>query len=122
MIIAILYPLDRFNGLALDITNKAKVNSYKVFIMLLVKVVGAVAAILLFKDILNPHAYSKEYINQFPIIGVAISVLFATVAGIIFGNYHLRKEFDYSITGILSMGYTETKLLIRKALNLKTKD
>jgi len=122
MVIAILFPLDRFNGLALDITNKAKINSYKVALMLLVKVVGAIVAILLLKNMLDPHAYTKEYLDQFPIIGVAISVLFATLTGILFGNYHLRKDINYTIGEIFSLGYTETKNLIRKMLNLKTTD
>jgi O-antigen/teichoic acid export membrane protein len=121
MVIAILYPLDRFNGLALDITNKAKINSYKVALMLGVKVIGAIWAIWLLKNVLDPATHTADYINQFPILGVAFSVFFSTLAGILFGHYHLRKNMDYTLPGILSLGYTETKYLMRKMLNLKSK-
>src|SRR6202000_2408622 len=49
MLVAILYPIDRFNGMALDITHNTKTNFYKVIIMLVVKV----AANFLFITILG---------------------------------------------------------------------
>jgi O-antigen/teichoic acid export membrane protein len=103
MAISILYPFDRFNGVTLDITNHNRINSIKVAIMLIVKVLAAFAGIYLLKSV----------------FGIVWAILISTVAGVIFGHYHLRKVITYSFREIFSLGYSETIVLIRKQLGKK---
>jgi len=93
MFIAILYPIDRFNGVTLDIINQPKINVYKVILMGTVNIIVAVVAIYFLK-----HVY-----------GVVIATFCTTVAGVIFGYHHLRKHLNYTISDILSLGYVELK-------------
>ena len=101
MMVGILYPFDRFNGVTLDITNHAQVNSKKVALMLVVKVITAIVGILIFKNI----------------YGIVFGIFLSTVAGVVFGHYYLRKQITYTITEILQLGFSETKALIRKQFN-----
>ncbi len=105
LIISVSYPIDRFNGLALDIIHKTKVNSYKVIIMLVVKIATGLLFAWLLKNI----------------YGIVISTFLMTIAAIFYGYYQLRKSLDFTIPGILSLGYTELKVLIRKTLKLTAK-
>lgn len=98
MLVALLYPLDRFNGLALDVMRETKVNFYKVIIMLAVKVSGNFIGLYMFHNI----------------YGINFSSFIVTVAAIVYGNYKLRKCFDYRIADVVTSGYHEMKLLIRK--------
>jgi O-antigen/teichoic acid export membrane protein len=93
MFIAILYPIDRFNGVTLDIINLPKINTYKVILMGIVNIVVAFIAIYFLK-----HVY-----------GVVIATFCTTLAGIIFGYRHLRKHLNYTLTDILSLGMAELK-------------
>ena len=111
MVIALLYPIDRFNGLALDMTHKTKVNFYKVIIMLVVKVVVNFAGIYMFKNITGIQ-FSGLY-------GIALSYFLVTLSAIVYGNYQLKKTLDYTIPGILSLGYSEMKTFISQNLKFK---
>lgn len=96
MIIAILYPIDRFNGLTLDIIHQTKINFQKVIVMLVAKMIG---------DFLFIYFMGN-------IFGIALSQLLSTVAGIIFGYVMLRKYVNYTIPEIIVTGLRETKLLL----------
>ena len=111
MIIALLYPLDRFNGLALDMIHKTKVNFYKVIIMLVVKVAVNFGGIYLFSRIAG--------IQLSGLYGIVLSYLLVTLSAIVYGNYQLRKSLDYTIPGILSLGYSEMKVFIGQNLKFK---
>ncbi len=102
LILSIFYPIDRFNGLALDIIHRTKTNFYKVVLMLAVKI----AAGLIFTFTLRN------------IFGVVIGNYLMTLAGILYGYYELRKNFDYTIPGILSAGYTEMKTFLKKEIKV----
>jgi O-antigen/teichoic acid export membrane protein len=102
MVASLFYPIDRFNGLALDVIRQTKVNFYKVIIMLAVKVACNFAGLAIFGNI----------------YGVNLSCFIVTIAAIFFGNYQLRKHLDYKIPDILLSGYQETKLLIQKNTKL----
>jgi O-antigen/teichoic acid export membrane protein len=93
MFIAVLYPIDRFNGVTLDIINQPKINVYKVILMGVVNISVAFISILLLKNI----------------YGVVAATFCTTVAGIIFGYHHLRKHLNYTIRDILSLGFIELK-------------
>ena len=104
MFVAIIYPVDRFNGATLDIIHLPKINFYKVLIMLAVTMVATISGVLIFRSIW----------------GVALAFPVPTIAGLTFGYFHLRKHFDYSITGILKTGYEELTILVRKILSKNT--
>ncbi len=105
MLVAILFPIDRFNGVALDIIHKTKTNFYKVIIMLVVKVAANFAGIAIFGNL----------------YGIAFSLFLVTVSAIMYGNYQLRKYLDYTIPGILITGFVEMKAFIRENVNYKSK-
>jgi O-antigen/teichoic acid export membrane protein len=101
MFMAILFPIDRFNGVTLDIIHKPQINFYKVIIMVVVNVIATSVGIYLFKNI----------------YGAAFTAPFALLAGLAFGYYHLKKNLDnYSLRGIMVTGYVEAKSFIRQMM------
>ncbi len=98
MILSILFPLDRFNGVALDITRNTKINFYKILIMLVLTVVFDYIGIALLGNV----------------YGAALCTYIVIITAIIYGNYQLGKHLDYTISGILSSGYAEIKENIRQ--------
>jgi O-antigen/teichoic acid export membrane protein len=95
MALAILYPIDRFVGVTLDVVNQPRLNLVKVFLMLAVNVVGDVTALLVFGNI----------------YGVAVASLPTGITGFTFGYIHLKKHLPLSIRDILSTGFREIKVL-----------
>jgi O-antigen/teichoic acid export membrane protein len=100
LLASVLFPLDRFNGLALDVLRQTKVNFYKVIIMLGVKVGGNFAGIAMFGNI----------------FGVNLSAFVVVISAIVYGNYQLKKCLNYRIPDILKLGYQEVKLIVYKKL------
>ena len=100
MFCSILYPIDRFNGVTLDILQQQKVNFYKVLVMIAANLPVAFIGIFLFKNIW----------------GVAIATPATLLAGLFFGYYHLRKHMEYSFKEIIITGYVESLEIIRKTL------
>lgn len=95
IVVSFLYPIDRFNGVTLDIIQQQKVNFYKVLVMLATNVPVTYFGILLLQNIW----------------GAAIAIPFTTLAGLLFGYYHLRKHIDYTIGGIFKTGFIESRNL-----------
>jgi O-antigen/teichoic acid export membrane protein len=93
MCIAVLYPIDRFNGVTLDIIHQPKVNLYKVIAMGTVNIAVAFGATMILKDV----------------YGIVIAVFCSTIAGLTVGYYHLRKHLNYSLRGIIVLGFVELK-------------
>lgn len=93
MFIAILYPIDRFNGVTLDIIHQPKVNLYKVVTMGTVNIIVAFVAISILKNV----------------YGIVIATFCSTIAGLTVGYYHLRKHLNYSLRGIIVLGVVEMK-------------
>jgi len=98
MFFAILYPIDRFNGVTLDIIHQPKINFYKVLVMLAANMSVAFLGFYFFKNL----------------YGVAIATPFTLLAGLLFGYFHLKKHIQYSFSGILQTGYTELTFLTAK--------
>lgn len=107
MAMSILFPIDRFVGVTLDVVNQPRLNLLKVFLMVAVNVVGDVVALLLFHSI----------------YGVAIASIPTTIAGFIFGYFQLKKFLPLSVKDILATGYGEVRALllgfVGKAATLK---
>lgn len=99
---ALFYPIDRFNGLALDILRKNKSNFHKVFLMLAVKIAGNFIGLAISGNI----------------YGIVFSNFATLISAVIFGYYQLRRSIDYSIPEVLNIGFKECKILIRKNLEV----
>lgn len=101
MVIALIFPIDRFFGVTLDVINQPKLNLLKVFLMLGVNVTGDVLALRLFHNI----------------YGVALASLPTAIAGFVFGYLQLRRFLPISIKDILTTGLTEFKILLSLLLD-----
>ena len=105
LVIALIFPIDRFIGVTLDVVNQPRLNLVKVFLMLAVNVVGDVIALSVFHSI----------------YAVAIASLPTAIAGFIFGYAQLRRFLPFSIRSILATGFNELKtylLMAATKLNL----
>jgi O-antigen/teichoic acid export membrane protein len=102
MVLAIAYPLDRFNGLALDIVHKTKANFHKMILMLATRIVAG----FIFTSILRN------------IYGIVIANYLMTILGILYGYSQLRTSIDYTIPGLLVTGYSEISLFLKKELKI----
>ncbi|MCR8556141.1 oligosaccharide flippase family protein [Mucilaginibacter sp. BJC16-A38] len=100
MCFAVLLPVDRFFGITLDILNKPKINMIKVIIMLVVNVIG---------DFVGIYFFHSLY-------AVALASIFTFLAGVIYGYWVLRKYLNFTMFGIITMGFIETKALIAELI------
>jgi O-antigen/teichoic acid export membrane protein len=100
IVASFVYPIDRFNGVTLDIIQQQKVNFYKVLVMLATNVPVTYLGILLLQNIW----------------GAAIAIPLTTLAGLLFGYYHLRKHIDYTIGGIFKTGIIESRNLLNEKI------
>lgn len=98
LVSAILYPIDRFIGVALDMINRPLTNFYKNFIKLVLNIVGDVVFILLFHDIR----------------WVAAGSLLNMVVCVIIGYYMLKKYVQYSVSDIVKLGWQECMIMVEK--------
>lgn len=95
---AILYPMDRFVGVTLDMMNKPHLNFYKNLLKLGINVAGDVLFIWLFMDLR----------------AVAAASFLNLVAGIVFGYYCLKKQLDITVKDILQQGWTACIQILEK--------
>ncbi|TFF39244.1 lipopolysaccharide biosynthesis protein [Mucilaginibacter psychrotolerans] len=93
MCYVIIMPIDRFFGITLDILNKPHLNMAKVFLMLIVNVIGDFAGIAIFHNL----------------YGVAIASLFTYYTGVLFGYFTLKKHLDFSLNDLFSLGIDQLK-------------
>mgnify|MGYP000716510790 CR=1 FL=1 len=100
-VFALLMPIDRYSGVALDILNKPFFNFMKVIIMLTVNIVGDILVIKLTGEI-------------FPVAVVSI-LTFTT--GVLLGLRFLKKFIGFTNKGLLIQGLLECKLYIFKLKN-----
>jgi len=100
MLMAIMYPIDRFNGVTLDIIHLPKMNFYKVLIMLFACVVSDVGGLMISKSI----------------YGVAFASPFTLLTGILVGYIALKKHIDYSFKDVFTIGFKECISLIERKI------
>lgn len=98
MSIAILYPLDRFFSLTLDVINKPQVNFYKILIMISSNLLADYVGILLFKSV----------------FGIAWANLAPVLIAIVISYTYLNKLYKFSLLSILKVGLEECVLLSKK--------
>ncbi|MCF2488804.1 lipopolysaccharide biosynthesis protein [Dyadobacter sp. CY347] len=97
MTFALLYPLDRFFALTLDVIHQPKINFIKVLIML----VGSVSA-----------SFLGIYITG-NIYGVAIAGVVPTLIAVSIGYWGLNRFHPFSIFSVFAVGYAEAIGLLR---------
>lgn len=100
MCYALFMPVDRFFGITLDMLNKPHINLTKVIIMLVVNVAGDFAGIAIFHSL----------------YGVALSSILTFLAGVLYGYWVLRKHLNFTLWGIIKMGFLESRLLLIELL------
>ncbi|MFB6456058.1 lipopolysaccharide biosynthesis protein [Chitinophaga sp. Hz27] len=95
---AILYPIDRFIGVTLDMINKPQLNFYKNLLKVSINVIGDLVFIWMFMDLRAVAAVS--FLNL--------------LAGVAFGYYFLKKQLQLSLKDILKEGWASCTLLLEK--------
>lgn len=95
MAMALLYPIDRFVGVTLDVINQPRLNLLKVFLMLAVNVIADLVALSLFHSI----------------YAVALASIPTILVGFGFGYSQLKKFLPLSLQAIMATGLEEIQLL-----------
>ncbi|MGN7824457.1 lipopolysaccharide biosynthesis protein [Chitinophaga sp. 22536] len=98
---AILWPIDRFIGVTLDMINLPDINFYKNFLKLLLNIICDVAFVYFFADVRS----------------VALSSLLNVVFAAAFGYYFVKKHLDVSIRDIWNYGWLECMVMLDKLRN-----
>ena len=104
IVLTLLFPIDRFIGVTLDVINQPRINLLKVFLMLGVNVAGDLVGVLVFKNI----------------YGVALASLPTVLSGFFFGYFQLRRFLPLSLREILSTGLVEIRAMLRRWLGQPT--
>lgn len=100
MAAAILFPIDRFTGITLDVINKPSLNLVKVFLMLAVNITG---------DLVGIKVFSNIY-------GVALANLPTVIFGFLFSYLQVKKSLSLSILDIIRVGLYEVKKVVKNIL------
>lgn len=103
MLSAILFPLDRFSGITLDIIHKPQLNLIKIILSLIINVVTDIIAIKVLGNI----------------YGVAAASIITILFGVIFGYFTLNKYLPFNLNGVLKLGYEESKTLLTRFVRRK---
>ncbi|RFS19570.1 hypothetical protein DVR12_23360 [Chitinophaga silvatica] len=100
LVSAILYPIDRFIGVTLDMINKPNINFYKNLLRLCLNVILDISLVWMFADIKSVA------------IASSLNLIFAVVLG-----YFLLKRYlpDLHTSNIWQLGWQECKQLLNKA-------
>jgi O-antigen/teichoic acid export membrane protein len=96
LLFSFLFPIDRFNGVTLDILHLPRVNLHKVMAMLVVNIIA---------DFLGVYIFKNMY-------GMAIASPFVMLTGLLIGHFALVKVLPYTIKEVLVTGWNETKWFI----------
>lgn len=102
LLTAILWPIDRFNGVTLDMMNLPKVNFYKNMLKLVLNAVFAVVLTWLFPNI----------------ISVAIAGFLHIIFAVGYGYYIMKKHTEVNFADIWRYGWSEFRQLTRKVLKI----
>lgn len=98
MLLSIVYPIDRFTGVTLDIIHQPKRNFIKVIIMLVINVIANYIGIKLFGNL----------------YGVVFSSVLSFSVGVCYSYFSLKEFLSFNVSGILKTGFYELKYLYLK--------
>mgnify|MGYP003582577028 CR=1 FL=1 len=96
IIIALLYPTDRFMALTLDVIRQAKMNFYKILVMLVVNLVADVVAVYYFGNI----------------YGIVIAAIFPVLVAIVMGYAALQNYQPFGFLRLYVKGWINLKQTI----------
>lgn len=96
LVIAILFPIDRYFGVALDVINQPKMNLIKVFVTLIMSVTTNVLGVKLLHSI----------------YGVALASVPTIITGFLFGYHAFGRYSKVSLPAIIETGFDEGKKLL----------
>ncbi|MBA3828330.1 MAG: oligosaccharide flippase family protein [Taibaiella sp.] len=96
MTFALLFPVDRFLALTLNVIHKPKLNFIKLLLML--------AANIIF-DFVGIYAFGNVY-------GVALATIVPTIIAIAIGYWGMNKYYPFKLLDIYKVGYREFMLLL----------
>lgn len=96
MALSILFPIDRFVGVTLDVINQPRINMIKVLIMLAVNVAGNTTVMLLF-----PSMY-----------GIMLASFPTSIVGFVYGYMQVKRFLPLSIRDIIVTGFWEARTLV----------
>jgi O-antigen/teichoic acid export membrane protein len=97
MTFALLYPMDRFFALTIDVIHQPKINFIKVLIMLAASVASSFIGILITGSV----------------YGVAVAGVVPTLIGVLIGYWGLNRFYPFKITDVMVTGYQEAMQLVR---------
>jgi len=97
MCFAILYPMDRFFSLTIDVIHKPKINFYKILVMLAVNLIGDFVGVSLLNSI-----YGIAMVNILSIL-VSIAITYPV----------LNRYSKFSLSSIYVVGYNELVSIIK---------
>lgn len=95
---AILWPIDRFVGVTLDMINLPNINFYKNFLKLILNVACDILFVWMFTDIRS----------------VAVASLLNVIFAVAFGYYFLKQRLDIRLRDVWELGWQESKRLLAK--------
>jgi O-antigen/teichoic acid export membrane protein len=98
ILLSIIYPIDRFTGVTLDIINQPKRNFYKVILMLVLNVIGNYIGILWLGNL----------------YGVVLGSVLSFAVGFLYSYISLQEFLSFNLKGILNTGLRDLKLLYLK--------
>lgn len=93
LVIAILFPIDRYFGVALDVINRPKMNLIKVFITIIMSVTTNILGVKILHNV----------------YGVAIASAPTIAVGFIFGYFAFNRYKKLSVQSIIETGFEESK-------------
>ncbi len=97
MTFALLYPMDRFFALTLDVIHQPKINFIKVLVMLAASISSSFIGIEITGSI----------------YGVAVAGVIPTLIGVGVGYWGLNRFHPFSIFSVITTGYSEAVSVIR---------
>ncbi|GAA0560864.1 lipopolysaccharide biosynthesis protein [Chitinophaga japonensis] len=95
---AILWPIDRFIGVTLDMINLPNINFYKNFLKLVLNVACDILFIWIYTDIRS----------------IAVASLLNVLFAVAFGYYFVKRRLDVRLRDIWDLGWQECKRLLGK--------
>lgn len=98
LVLSLIYPIDRFTGVSLDVIHQPKRNLFKVIIMLVLNVSLNYIFIMLLKDL----------------YGVVLSSVIAFSIGAVYSYRSLRKFLPFNLRGIFKTGVLEMQYLYNR--------
>lgn len=96
---SIFYPIDRFNGITLDLIHQPKLNFQKVILMVIITIICGCLGLYFMKNL----------------YGMAFAFPCALFAGLIFGYYSLKKHLPYKNAEIIAIGWKESRHFLQSA-------